>query len=230
MKSVLITGANRGIGLGHARAYAERGAEVYATARDPASADDLNALARKHPSLRVLAYDAADPTAADSLKAEFKDAPLDLLFANAGVIGGERQHFDNLDPEGVVETFRINALAPLQLARAFAKNVARSNKRVMAFQTSLMGSIEDNGSGGYYSYRASKASLNMFVRSLSRDLASDRIIAVTLHPGWVRTRMGGGSAKLTIEDCVAAQQRLLDRATLKESGRFFNYDGVELPW
>ncbi len=231
MKSVLITGANRGIGLGHARAFAARGVRVYATARTPAEAADIQALARDNPQVTLHAYDARDAGAAAKLKHELDGAPLDLLFANAGVIGNDAsQSFGSVDADNVIETIRINALAPLKLAEIFADNVARSERKLMAFQSSLMGSVADNGSGGYYAYRLSKSALNMVARGVAKDLGSRGVISLALHPGWVQTRMGGGGAKVSVEDCVKGQQRIFDSATSKESGRFFNYDGKELPW
>jgi NAD(P)-dependent dehydrogenase (short-subunit alcohol dehydrogenase family) len=152
------------------------------------------------------------------------------MFANAGAMGGRGQSFGDVDVEGVLDLIRVNALAPLKLAEALADNVARSERKVMAFQTSLMGSIGDNGSGGAYAYRLSKAALNMAGRGVANDLRGRGVIAVLLHPGWVRTRMGGSGARISVEDCVEGQQRLLDALTPEHSGRFFNYDGRELPW
>jgi NAD(P)-dependent dehydrogenase (short-subunit alcohol dehydrogenase family) len=231
MRSVLITGANRGIGLEHARRYAERGVKVWATARSPAEADDLRALARDRAGqVEVLAYDAAAPHAAHSLKEQVGAEPLDLLLANAGATGGRAQSFGSVDITGVLDLVRINALAPLTLAEAFADNVAASERKLMAFQTSLMGSVGDNGSGGAYAYRISKAALNMVGKGVANDLRPRGVIAVLLHPGWVRTRMGGAGGKISVEECVRAQQTLLEQLTLQHSGRFFNYDGKELPW
>lgn len=231
MKSVLITGANRGIGLEHARRYAERGARVWATARVPEEAEDLNALALAHSgNFEVLAYDAANPGAPEAVADRLGKAPLDLMFANAGAMGGRRQSFGDVDAEAVLDLIKVNALAPLKLAEALADNVASSERRVMAFQTSLMGSIGDNGSGGAYAYRLSKAALNMVGRGVASDLRARGVISVLLHPGWVRTRMGGPSGRISVEECVAAQQRLLDNLTPSQSGRFFNYDGRELSW
>ena len=124
----------------------------------------------------------------------------------------------------------VNALAPLQLAEVFADNVAASQRKVMAFQSSLMGSVGDNGSGGFYDYRISKAALNMVAKGVANDLRSRGVISVALHPGWVRTRMGGPSATVGVEECVEGQQRLLERVRHSESGSFFNYDGRVLPW
>jgi NAD(P)-dependent dehydrogenase (short-subunit alcohol dehydrogenase family) len=145
-------------------------------------------------------------------------------------MGARRQSFGDVDTEAVLNLIHVNALAPLKLAEALADNVAKSDRKVMAFQTSLMGSIEDNGSGGAYAYRLSKAALNMVGKSVANDLRGRGVIAVLLHPGWVRTRMGGPSGKISVEECVEGQQRILDALTPEQSGRFFNYDGRELPW
>jgi NAD(P)-dependent dehydrogenase (short-subunit alcohol dehydrogenase family) len=231
MKTVLITGANRGLGLEHARRYATRGARVFATARIPADAADLVALAAAHRGrVEVLPYDAADPDAPGRLKATLAGTPLDLLLANAGAIGGKQQAFGSVDVDAVLALVRINALAPLKLAEALADNVAGSGRRLMAFQSSLMGSIGDNTSGGYYEYRIAKNALNMVARGVSIELKPRGVIAVALHPGWARTRMGGANAPVPLETSVDGQQQLIDALTQADSGRFFNYDGKELPW
>ena len=192
MKTVLITGANRGIGLEHARRYAEGGARVFATARVPDEAEELAALAKQHgKAFEVLTYDAADGDAPARLKDDIGAEPLDLLLANAGGMGTRRQSFGDVDAGAVLSLIQVNALAPLKLAEALADNVAASDRKVMAFQTSLMGSVGDNGSGGAYAYRLSKAALNMVGKSVANDLRGRGVIAVLLHPGWVRTRMGG---------------------------------------
>lgn len=230
MKTVLITGANRGIGLEHTRSFMARGVHVYAAVRAPSEASELFALAGQYPGLlTVLPYDATQAEAAASLKADLADTPIDLLFANAGLMG-TAQSFGSVDVEQVLQLVQVNALAPLMLAQALVDNVARSGRKLLALQSSQMGSIADNSSGGYYGYRISKAALNMVARNLSRDLQARGLIVVSLHPGWVKTRMGGQSAPLTVAQCVAGQQRLFDQLTAQDSGRFFNYDGKELPW
>ena len=231
MKTVLITGANRGLGLEHARRFVERGARVYAAVRAPSDAAALYVLAaERRGQVEVLPYEAGDPDAPAQLKAALAGLPLDLLFANAGDIDGKHQSFGSVDVEAVLRLIRINALAPLKLAEALSDNVARSERRLMAFQSSLMGSIGDNASGGYYEYRIAKNALNMIARSVSVDLKSRGVIAVALHPGWTQTRMGGANAPVPLAVSVTGQQRLLDTMTQADSGRFFNYDGKELPW
>lgn len=231
MKAVLITGANRGIGLEHVRRFIERGVQVFAATRSPMNAADLLELASAHADLiKILPYDAADPAAPAALKAALGDTPIDLLFANAGVMGDRSLSFGSVDVDEVLELVSINALAPLKLVEALADNVAGSSRRLVAVQSSQMGSIGDNSSGGYYSYRVSKAALNMVAKGMANDLRSRGVTTVALHPGWVNTRMGGTAAPVTVEQCVAGQQQLFARLTLDDNGRFFNYDGKELPW
>lgn len=231
MKTVLITGANRGIGLEHVRAFATRGYRVFATARDPDQAQDLHVLEAAHGSrITVLAYDASDAGAPSRVRAAVGDIPLDLVLANAGAMGGKAQSFGSVDVDDVLQLVRVNAVAPLKLIEALADNIARSNAKLVAFQSSQMGSIGDNSSGGYYAYRMSKTALNMVAKGVASDLRPRGVIAVALHPGWVKTRMGGQGAPVTVQQSVAGQQKLFDRLTPADSGHFFNYDGKEIPW
>ncbi len=231
MQSILVTGANRGIGLEHVRCFAARGATIFAAVRAPDEATELHALAQAHPGkITVVAYDAANPASAEAVAAAVGDAPLDLLLNNAGVYGGDAQTLQNLDPEAFIDTLRTNTLAPLLLAKALAPAVKRSARKLIANQSSRMGSIADNGSGGFYAYRASKAALNMITMGLAQELRADGVIAVALHPGWVKTRMGGPQAPVTPEDCVAGQQKLFDGLTAADTGGFFDYTGEKLPW
>jgi NAD(P)-dependent dehydrogenase (short-subunit alcohol dehydrogenase family) len=230
MKTVLITGANRGIGLEHVRSFAAKGLRVFATTRSPSESLDLNALAASSAgNITVLAYEATDPEAASSIKTAVGDTPIDLLLANAGASSDKSQSFGSVDIKEVLRLVHINALAPLKLAEALADNVARSERKLIAFQSSQLGSI-GNSSGDRYSYRISKAALNMVAKGVTNDLRSRGVISVALHPGWVKTRMGGAGAPVSIEQSVAGQQHLFNRLTMADSGHFFNYDGTELPW
>ena len=230
MKKILITGANRGLGFAHTRKFVEDGVFVYATARVPQEAHELNDFARANPELvKVLAYDAEQADAPSKLKAELNDVALDLVFFNAGV-NAARLSFGELDSDAALQLFKINALAPLKLAEALVANVARSERKIYAFQSSLMGSINDNGSSGSYAYRMSKCALNMVVKNISIDLSAQGVIAVALHPGWVKTRMGGAQAPLSLSESVQGQQQLLRALTPAQNGGFFNYDGKALPW
>lgn len=231
VKTVLITGANRGIGLGHAQRFAERGVEVFATARAASADDELHRLAHAHAGrFTVLHYDAADPEAPAQLKAALGDTPIDLLLANAGAPGESGQALGNIHVDGVLELIRINALAPLKLVEALVYNITLSERKLVALQSSQMGSIGKNSAGGRYEYRLSKVALNMIARNAGNDLAPRGVTVVALHPGWVKTRMGGQGAAITVETSVAGQQKLFDTLGPAHNGRFFNYDGTELPW
>lgn len=140
------------------------------------------------------------------------------------------QSLGNVHVEGVLDLIRINALAPLKLVEALIYNISLSERKLVALQSSQMGSITNNHSGDYYEYRLSKVALNMIARNLAHDLKPRHVTVVALHPGWVQTRMGGQSAPVTVEASVAGQQALFARLTMAHSGRFYNYDGTELPW
>jgi short-subunit dehydrogenase len=231
LKTVLITGASRGIGLEHVRAYAQRGVNVLAAVRFPGAAIELQQLASQYSGMiTLLEYDALNPDAAPNLRFAVGDTPIDLLLANAGVMGKKSQNFGSIEIEEMVRVMRVNCFAPLKLAEVFAGNVARSGRKLIAFQSSLMGSIAENSSGGSYAYRTSKAALNMVAKGAANDLRAIDVTVVALHPGWVQTRMGGEGAQVTAERCVSAQQKLFDRLKLTDSGRFFNSEGKDLSW
>jgi NAD(P)-dependent dehydrogenase (short-subunit alcohol dehydrogenase family) len=216
--------------LEHARQLLERTWTVTAAVRDPAAAADLKALDPGDGRLRVVQYDASDLGAAEKLKAEVT-GPIDILFANAGVMGPKTQDdHRTAASEDFLDVIRINTVAPLALAGAFADQVAQSQLKVIALQSSRMGSIADNGSGGRYVYRASKAALNAVGKSLSVDLKDKGITVLILHPGWVRTDMGGPNGNLTVTECVDGQLDLIARANPAMNGRFFHSNGQDLPW
>lgn len=228
MRTVLITGANRGIGLAHAARYLERGVRVFATARLPSEAEDLEALGRAHPErLTILPFDARDPAAPGELKRALGDTPLDLLFNNAGM--GHRGGFGAIEAHEFMEVMAVNGLAPLLLAQALIDNVAASARRLIANQSSQLGSLTE-ATGGAYAYRASKAALNMITRAMAGDLRARGVTVLTLHPGWVRTRMGGPNAPVELDASVSGQQAIFEAASLDDSGKFFNFDGKPIPW
>ena len=231
MQSALITGTNRGLGLEFARQYAADGWRVFACARRPDDAAELQALAAGSDGrVSLHALDVSDLGAAAALATELRAEALDLVLANAGVYGSEAANLDALDWEAWERTLRINTLAPVALAQAFLPQLERGVGRRFAALTSKMGSMDDNGSGGNYAYRSSKAGLNAAVKSLSIDLAPRGIHACVLHPGWVQTDMGGASAPLGAEESVAGMRARIAELNAKRSGRFWNWDGEELPW
>ena len=218
MPAVLITGANRGIGLEFARQYSADGWDVVATVRQ--SSPELDVL-----GVRVERLDMRDLDAVASF-GERLDS-LDLLIANAGTYG-PRSPRSAAEGEEWLETFAVNTVAPYLLAQSVLPLVARSGGKLIAI-TSKMGSIADNRSGGYIAYRSSKTALNSAWRSLAID-NRDKVVAAVLHPGWVQTRMGGESAPLEPEESVAGMRRVIEDLGPDQSGRFFSYDGSEIPW
>ena len=227
MPTVLLTGANRGLGLEFSRQYAARGWRVHACCRKPAEARELTAMAG--PDLVVHALDVADFDAVPPLARKISE-PIDVLLANAGVYGPNKMVLGQIDYAAWSEVFRVNTMAPLRLAECFADHVARSERGTIACITSLMGSIAANSSGRHYLYRSSKAALNAVVKSLAIDLRDRGIKVVTVHPGWVKTDMGGADADLEIPTAVSSMVGVLERLRPQDSGKFLNYDGGELPW
>jgi len=230
MPSIIITGANRGLGLEFARQYAEAGWRVYAGCREPHCAGDLHDLARTHPKVSYHGVDVRDHKQIDALAGDLAHEKIDILLNNAGIYHDHGESFGHLDYDAWTESFRVNTLAAAKMAEAFFLHIARSEKRLIVAITSLMGSIADNGSGGYYPYRSSKAALNAVMKSLSIDLKPKKIGALILHPGWVKTDMGGPNAEITPEISVRGMRKVIDDFTMNDTGKFFSYDGKELPW
>lgn len=230
--TVLITGANRGIGLEFVRQYAADGWRVLACCRQPEKAGALNKLAAQYPGLiQVHLLDVASNNQIEHLAKEMMDEPIDLLINNAGIYPDtDSKGFGHIHYEDWMQAFRVNAMAPLMMAEAFVAHLARSKLKIIANITSKMGSIDDNTSGGSYLYRSSKAALNMVTKSLSLDLRHEGITAVVLNPGWVRTDMGGPNALITTEQSVSGMRKVISKLSLADSGKFFNYDRSEIQW
>jgi NAD(P)-dependent dehydrogenase (short-subunit alcohol dehydrogenase family) len=230
-RRVLITGSSRGIGLELARQYLQAGWRVYATCRSPERALDLGRLAASNPdAMSIHPLDVTEQRHIDALAAMLKGTPLDLLINNAGVLGPRLQGFDHTDTDAWSYTFKVNAIAPLKVLEALADNLAASGHGVAAALSSRMGSIADNDGGGYYIYRSSKAALNAVLKSAALDLRERGVTVVALHPGWVRTVMGGPEAELDAVESVTALRRLLDQVDATYSGGFFGHNGERIPW
>jgi NAD(P)-dependent dehydrogenase (short-subunit alcohol dehydrogenase family) len=230
MTTALITGANRGIGLELARQYAAAGWQVYAAARDPAAAE-LRQLAQEFPgSVHPLGLDVTDAQSVQAAGKVVGNAPIDHLINCAGVMGGSRQQIGDMDYAGWAQVFDINTMGPLRVTEQFVDNLARGDRKLAVTITSGMGSLADNTSGGHIAYRASKAAVNMVMRSLAIILAPRGIICIVINPGWVKTRMGGPGAKITAAQSVQAMRKVFESAGPAQTGKFFNYDGAEYPW
>lgn len=224
-KTYLVTGAGRGIGLQLVRVLAARGEQVVATARRPDQARDLAAIA----GVRVIPLDVADERSIRALAGEVRGQAIDVLINNAGV-GGKTKKIDELPPAELRDVFMVNAFAPLLITSALLASLRASKGRTVVQITSQLASIANNTGGSTYAYRGSKAALNMLNRSLANELRPEGFTCVAIHPGWVRTDMGGPNADITVEHSVAEMLRVIDGLTPAASGTFLNYDGTPLPW
>lgn len=229
--SVLITGANRGIGLEFVRQFLTEGWQVYATCRQPERADALNRLAETTGArLQVQPLDVTNDRQIENLRALVGQAPLDILINNAGTYGQKNGGFGATDAKAWEQAMRVNVIAVMKMMEAFADSVARSQHRIIANISSKMGSMANNGSGGSYVYRSSKAALNAITVSAARDLISRGISVVALHPGWVRTDMGGPNALIDVEQSVTGLRQVIAALSPEQSGTFLDFKGQVIPW
>ncbi|ESZ85490.1 MAG: short-chain dehydrogenase [Blastomonas sp. CACIA14H2] len=220
MPTVLITGANRGLGLEFARQYAADGWTVVATARNPQAAEALAATGAE-----IHAYDALDPQALEGLQAAIGDRAIDVLIANAGILGPQQ-----FDREKWSETFLANVIAPTELALRLKPNVLASDQRKMVALSSILGSIAANDSGGILAYRSSKAALNAAWRSLAIDWKDSGLTLAMIHPGWVQTDMGGPGAQIDPSTSIGGYRKVIARLSVADSGAFLDYQGNRLDW
>ncbi len=229
--SVLVTGANRGLGLEFARQYAADGWQVYAACRSPETANELQHLAGESGGrIHVLALDVTDTASVRAAAAALKGKAIDLLLNNAGVMGPRNERIGGIDYTAWAKVLDANTLGPMRVSEAFVENVAKSGLKQIVTITSGMGSVADNTSGGAYAYRSSKAAVNMVMKSLSIDLASRGITCVVMNPGWVRTDMGGSGGKLTPVESITAMRSVIAALRQEDSGKFLNYTGKAYPW
>jgi NAD(P)-dependent dehydrogenase (short-subunit alcohol dehydrogenase family) len=222
--TVLITGANRGLGLEFARQYAAAGWTVIATARNPADAADLNAL-----GVRVMALDVADQDSVNGLVRALGATPVDLLINNAGIFPRVGTLAET-DFDDVARTYSVNTIGPMRVTRALLPNLRKGGMKTVVSITSGLGSITDNTSGRFYGYRESKAALNMFTRSLAAELRDEGFTCVVISPGWVQTDMGGPNANLTPEESITGMRAVIARLKPADTGTFWNYNGETIPW
>ncbi|MCP4984111.1 MAG: SDR family oxidoreductase [Gammaproteobacteria bacterium] len=228
--TILITGANRGIGLELTEQFAQDGWQVLACCRNPSDATQLQALAERDPSTEIHALDVTNYTQMASLADQLGNRPIDILLSNAGIYGSKGVGFGEVDAEEWRQVLEVNTIAPLMLVQAFVEQVASSQKKLVAVISSKVGSIADNSSGGSYVYRSSKTAVNQVVKSLSIDLASRDIGVISLHPGWVKTDMGGANAEISTDDSVSGLKNILQSAGLAQSGQFIEFNGSSIPW
>ena len=225
MSNILIIGANRGLGLEFAKQYSDLGHHVFATTRDKSKSDQLIDIA----NTTVLELDLNKDKSIDSFIEEISSIKIDILIHNSGIFHDE-QLSEDLDIDAWMNEMRINAITPIILARKLKQNVLEGEDKKIIFISSQMGSIDDNYSGRFYFYRSSKSALNSAAKSLAIDWKDKSISVLMLHPGWVKTDMGGKSAKLEIPDSIQRMIQVISDLNLETSGSFVNYEGNKLEW
>lgn len=231
MSTVLITGANRGLGLQFTHDYLREGWQVVAACRAPDRAAALRELSADGSGrLRAIPLDVTDAASVAHAARDLHAQPIDLLINCAGVMGARAQNLGQLDYVEWAHVLAVNTFGPLRMIEAFTDHLERGTHKRVVTITSGMGSIGDNTSGGWMAYRTSKAAVNMAVKCAALELAARGIVCVVINPGWVRTDMGGPNAPLSTRESVAAMRRVIAALDTKDSGKFFNHDGREYPW
>jgi len=229
--NILITGCSRGIGLEMTRYCMEKGWRVYACCRHPQRSEKLLSMAQlSNGRVSVHLVDVSEIATIQALAYELRNEAIDVLINNAGIYGSDKNNFGQVDVASWLQTFQINTIAPLKMVEAFVEQLTIGQNKIIACLSSKMGSMDDNGSGGSYIYRSSKAALNAVVKSLSIDLKDKGFTCVVMHPGWVKTDMGGTQAEITTRECVSRMFAILENLSPEDSGRFIDIDGADIPW
>ena len=230
MTNVLITGANRGLGLGFVKSFLAKNVNVICTTRNIPGSKELLECKKKYPkNLQILELDLLGENSENALSDLLSDKPIDIFINNAGV-GNSNQRFGVVSSKPWVEVLKVNLIAPLTVTQSIIENIKKGSDKKIYFLSSQLGSIEDNTSGGMYIYRSSKTALNQVVKSLSVDLKPMGITVISLHPGWVKTDMGGPNAPVSIDESIKGMMKVIDATDIRNTGTFLNFDGQELPW
>jgi NAD(P)-dependent dehydrogenase (short-subunit alcohol dehydrogenase family) len=228
--NVFVTGANRGLGLEFVKQYAEEGATVYACCRDPGASKALRRVSDEaggKVSLHCL--DVTNDKAVAIFSESFGEAPIDVLINNAGIYGPENQSADNMDFDVWAKTFAVNTMAPLRVAQTFRRNLKKGKAKKLVTITSGMGCTAQHG-GDSFAYRSSKAAVNNVMHGLALAWKNDGIIVSLIHPGWVKTDMGGKNAALEPHESIEGMRKVIAKLSTADSGKFLDYTGRELPW
>ena len=226
--TVFITGANRGLGLEFVKEFSENDYEVIATCRDPNSSSDLSALAKSNFKIQLHQLDVSNTKNIQDLSIHLKNKPIDILINNAGIY--RSGSFNSVNKDSWVESFITNTIGPYEVIEYFLPNVLQGREKKVISITSKMGSIDDNTSGGSYIYRSSKTALNSMMRSLTHDLKTHDIATMTLHPGWVRTDMGGPGGWIDVKESVSGMIDQILNLSIQNTGRYIDYDGNPIKW
>ncbi|MDJ0929473.1 MAG: SDR family oxidoreductase [Gammaproteobacteria bacterium] len=236
MDTILITGANRGLGLEFVRQYAADDWRVLACCRQVSA--ELDALEKSLSTVAVYPLDVVDHDMIDRLSRGLAEDAIDVLLNNAGTMGSssfaehgiDAQRFGELDYDDWAQIMRVNVFAPVRMAEAFLPQVLAGTQKKIVTLTSMVGSMNLNTQGGLYAYRSSKAAVNSVMRSMAIDLADRGVLAIAIHPGWARTAMGGDSAPVDPVDAVRGVRRVISNLTPDDLGKVIGYDGEELPY
>lgn len=224
MPTILVVGASRGLGLEFVRQFSAAGWRAIGTVRDMARGADVSKAGGE-----VYLCDVTDPASVERLGARLAKDSIDVLVCNAGIYSGRDWKLGGTDYADFEQILRTNTLAPLRVVEALVEPVARGAQKKIVLMSSRMGSNAQS-SGGSMPYRVSKAALNSVAKNLSIELAPRGITTVCTHPGWVRTDMGGASAAIDPAESIAGLRKVIEGLKPSDNGKFFNYDGSELPW
>ena len=234
MANIIITGANRGIGLALVKTYLLGGDRVFALCRQPQQADQLNELAASAGGqLTVHTVDMADADSITTFAGSLKDTPVDVLLNVAGIVGGRtdsllKAPFSEADFDDWRTAFEVMTIGPFRLTQAVLPNLIAARGKVMTVSSQIAASTWPRG--GLYAYGATKAAVNRLMRSLAFDLRDKGVTVALIHPGWVQTDMGGANAEITPQESAAGIKQVLDGLTLEDTGKFFKWNGEEHVW
>ncbi|MGY0216213.1 SDR family oxidoreductase [Endozoicomonadaceae bacterium StTr2] len=228
METIVITGANRGIGLELTRQALASGMRVIATCRDKNTASDLFSLC-SNPALEVFELEVTNTESVKAFVQSLAGRTIDVLLNNAGILGGDDQSLTSMDYSAWLHTFEVNTLAPFHLTTALLNNLKLSSRPRAITISSQMGSL-NRSSTGVYAYRSSKAALNKVMQVMAQELKEDGIIICPIHPGWVKTDMGGKEADITVQQSASGLLSFIRQVTPEQSGRFWTWEGEEHPW
>jgi NAD(P)-dependent dehydrogenase (short-subunit alcohol dehydrogenase family) len=229
METIVITGANRGIGLALARTMLNAGKRVIAGCRDPQAAAELAALASSG-ELDVHKLDVADDSSVAEFCARVGTDTVDILINNAGIMGGDKQGISNMDYAAWLHTLNVNTLGPFRLSAALLPNLKQAARPRIVTLSSQMGAFGLQMGTGSYAYRSSKSAVSKVMQVLASELKSDGIIVCPVHPGWVRTDMGGTHAAIDATESADGLAGFIEKLTMEHSGRFWTWEGKEHPW
>jgi len=228
MTTVLVTGANRGLGYEFVKQYSENKFDVFACCRNVNEAKKLKELAEISVNIKIYELDVGNVKTIKSLSQQLKNEKIDVLINNAGIYRSST--VGNINYDDWMESFKVNTIAPYQIVENFLEQIINSDLKKVVSITSKMGSIDDNTSGGSYIYRSSKTALNSMMRSLTHDLKNQGVATLTLHPGWVRTDMGGPGGWINSIESVQGMIKQIDKLTIDDSGKYLDYAGKTINW